>query len=54
MILGKPDALIDIVKSFYEGVEQLDQGLQRRLRQNSGLAPMLFNMYVCLCIVEQW
>ena len=60
--LGVQDTLIDIVKSFHEGVEakiRLDQKLLEEIEVNNGLrqgctlAPTLFNLYAC-AVQETW
>ena len=60
--LGVPDTLIDIVKSFHEGMEakiRLDQKLLEEIEVNNGLrqgctlAPTLFNLYAC-AVQETW
>ena len=59
---GVPGHLIDVVKSFHEGMEarvrvggELLEEIEVRngLRQGCTMAPTLFNLYACV-VIEQW
>ena len=60
--LGIPDCIIDIIRSFHEGMkaqirvggETLEEiSVENGLRQGCTMAPVLFNLYACL-VVERW
>ena len=60
--LGVPDQIIDIIRSFHEGMqaqvrmdgELLEEiAVENGLRQGCTMAPVLFNLYACL-VVERW
>ena len=61
--LGIPDCVIDIIRSFHEGMharvrvggETLEEeiSVENGLRQGCTMAPVLFNLYACL-VVEWW
>ena len=60
--LDVPDQIIDIIWSFYEGMQaqvRMDEELleeiavENGLRQGCTMAPVLFNLYACL-VVERW
>ena len=60
--LGVPDQIIDIIRSFHEGMQAQVQmqgelleeiAVENGLKQGCTMAPVLFNLYACL-VVEQW
>ena len=61
--LGVPDDVIELIRSFHEGMkarvcidgEPLEEeiSVDNGLRQGCTLAPTLFNLYACV-VVEQW
>ena len=60
--LGVPDLVIDIIRSFHEGMKakvsingELLEEIEVRngLRQGCTMAPVLFNLYACL-VFERW
>ena len=60
--LGVPDCIIDIIRSFHDGMHvqvrvngrTLEEiPVENGLRQGCTMAPVLFNLYACL-VVERW
>ena len=61
--LGVPASVIELVKSFHEGMKarlsingqlmEEEIGVENGLRQGCTLAPTLFNLYACL-VMERW
>ena len=60
--LAVPEVLVEIVKSFHEGMEArvtvrdklLDEiAVRNELRQGCTMAPTLFNLYACV-VAERW
>ena len=60
--LGVPDQIIDIIRSFHEGMQaqvrmegelQEEIAVENGLRQSCTMALVLFNHYACL-VVERW
>ena len=50
--LGVPDTLIDLVRSFHEGMEariQIDEGLAEEIEVNNGLVATNAVKFACVC-----